>query len=67
MNNQLSLKDYQGSRASDANSHKLKSFFKTNYGIDLSDDQIPEIQDSLFHLGRAISRYCQQKEEENVL
>lgn len=44
---------------------KLKLYFQAR-GIDLTDDQLLEVHDSLFYLGRAITRYCQQKGEENA-
>ncbi len=56
------LNDHFGGLACDANSlQEIKSFFQSKYGIDLSDSELLEISQSLFYLGRAISRYCQQK------
>lgn len=47
----------------------LTHYFNQNSnssGIDPTDDELLEISDSLFYLGRAIVRYFQQKEESHA-
>lgn len=44
---------------------KIRSYFLKEYNVEISEADMPEVHQSLIHLGAAIARYVELQEEKH--